>query len=321
MTKSVWLPLAAATVLLAGCAVTPTMTLSTVSSQALRSTAAAWPTLTGARPMVLPGQRALAQRIKPDEPKTPYELWESRLSSRWQAPVKLFPDLPSAYDAQMMAAGQTTRLYFAAIPPRSYTPRIHQTTAAKNGPWQEPEKLDLLDQGKGAESPDVVTDRSGRWWLAYASAGRITDVRLAKSDDGLHWDFVDKLADGAVRPKLAALSDGRLAIAYELNGSVIVRVSRDGTTWQDSLTLPGSREAAMLSLGNRLLLATLPAARRSTGITWRQSSDGRQWSAPQTAPAPAGIGSLRWLSEDTQVTLYGAAADGQGATVRIPVGL
>jgi hypothetical protein len=321
MTKSAWLPLAAAATLLVGCAVAPTMTLSAASSQALRSTAAAWPTLTGARPMVLPGNRALAQRIKPDEPKTPYELWESRLGGRWQAPVKLFPDLPSAYDAQVMATGQTTRLYFAAIPPRSYTPRIHQTTAAGNGPWQEPEKLDLLDQGKGAESPDVVTDRAGRWWLAYASAGRITDVRLARSSDGLHWDFVDKLADGAVRPKLAALADGRLAIAYELNGSVVVKVSSDGVSWQDSLTLPGSREAAMLSVGNRLLLATLPASRRSAGISWRQSSDGRQWSAPQTAPAPAGIGSLRWLNEGAQVSLYGAAADGTGPAARIPVGL
>jgi hypothetical protein len=288
---------------------------------ALSRTAAAWPTLAGARPVVLPGQRALAQRLKPDEPKTPYELWETRLAGRWQAPVQLFPELPSAYDAQLMQTGTTTRLYFAALPPRSYTPRIHQAIATGTGAWQEPEKLDLLDQGKGAESPDVTRDAAGRWWMVYASAGRQPDVRLARSTDGAHWEYADKLAEGATRPRIAALPDGRLAVAYELNGAVVVTLSSDGTTWQESLRLPGSREAALTTNGNRLLLACLPTTRRSTSVHWRQTSDGRQWSAPQTMAAPADLGSLRWLHEGAQFALYGAASDGTGSSVRIPVTL
>jgi hypothetical protein len=329
MRKTSWPVLGCLISLVAGCAVSPAFVSSpavgmapSTALGALRAVAPAWPDLTGARPTVLPQARALAQRIKPDEPKTPYELWETKLANRWATPVKLFPDLPSAYDAQLLQTGATTRLYFAAIPPRSYTPRIHQTTAAGNGAWQEPEKLDLLDQGKGAESPDVVTDSAGRWWMAYASAGRQTDVRLARSANGAQWEYVDKLDDGATRPKLAALPDGRLAVAYELNGEVVVKLSADGATWQESLRIPASREAAISSAGNRLLLATLPTARRrGGGLTWRQTSDGRQWSAPKTLTASPSLGSLRWLTEGSQVALYGAAADGLSSASRIPVSL
>lgn len=319
MRTTTWLTLSSLITVAAGCVGSPTVLAPTTTATALRAVSAAWPDLTGARPTVLPQNRALAQRIKPDEPKTPYELWETRLSSRWQTPVKLFPDLPSAYDAQLLQAGAVTRLYFAAIPPRSYTPRIHQTTARGSGSWQEPVKLDLLDQGKGAESPDVVTDKTGRWWMAYASAGPMKDVRLAGSGDGATWDYVTRFDDGATRPKLAALPDGRLAIAYELNGALVVKLSADGTTWQESLRLPGSREAAIACIGNRLMLATLPTARRGTGITLRQTSDGRQWSTPKTLQAPTDLGSLRWLVDGPSASLYGAAADGQGPATRIPV--
>jgi hypothetical protein len=315
-----WITLGSLLTLAAGCAVSPALVAPTGGVSALRLARNDWPSLTGARPAVLPQLRALAQRIKPDEPKTPFELWETRFAGGWQTPVKLFPELPSAGDAQLMQTGSTTRLYFAAIPPRSYTPRLHQTTAVGAGAWQEPEKLDLLDQGKGAESPDVVTDRAGRWWMAYASAGRQPDVRLARSSDGSHWEYADKLAEGATRPKIAALPDGRLAVAYELNGQVTVTLSADGTTWQESLSLPGSREAALTCVGNRLLLATLPTGRRGGGVTWRQTSDGRQWSTPKTLSTPS-LGSLRWLTEGNQVSLYGAAAEGTGNISRIPVTL
>ncbi|MBC7543341.1 MAG: hypothetical protein H7338_11485 [Candidatus Sericytochromatia bacterium] len=298
---------------LAGCAAGPAIApLAAPVQSSLMARTVDLPQLMGARPSLLPGQRAIAQRTNPATPKTPYELWETHQAGRWQTAVRLFADLPSAYEPQLMAVGAATHLYFSAIPPRSYIPRVYQTRAVGRGEWAEPEKLDLLEQGRGAETPAVVKAVNGKWWMAYCSAGATPDVRLATGTDGVAWQATDKVADGR-HPAIIALADGRLVLAYEQGTSVIIRQSVDGTAWQDGVTIPNSKEPALAISGKAVLLATVDAGtRRNAGVTWRRSADGRQWSSPYAVGGTAGFGSVRWLVEGAKTSLYGAAAGGQG---------
>ncbi len=162
--------------------------------------------------------------------------------SRWTAPVAvakgpLTDESPALYED---AAG-TLHLFFASN--RSQRFRLYETTSPDGQTWSE--AAALPEDPDQSYRPSVATLANGTLALAYETLGGAIRFRT-KSAQGA-WSEAATVHAGGGDPALAALSDGRLVVAYRSYGKLQTRTRSAAGAWGEASDLGTAGEAPSLA--------------------------------------------------------------------------
>ncbi|HEY9855230.1 MAG TPA: sialidase family protein [Stenomitos sp.] len=195
--------------------------------------------------------------------------------SHWGTPVSVAPgpltdESPALYED---AAG-TLHCLFASN--RSQRYRLYESTSQDGASWSE--AAALPEDPDQSYRPSVATLTNGTLALVYETIGGALRFRT-RSAQGT-WSEASTIHAGGGDPALAALSDGRLMLAYRSYGKLQTRSRSASGTWSEASDLGLQGEAPSLSPDGQggLWLVFAAEAGDTMKLTERRG-DGKTWAA------------------------------------------
>lgn len=231
--------------------------------------------------------------------------------ARWTAPVAvaksaLTDESPALYEDQ---AG-TLHVLFASN--RSQRFGLYETTSSDGSSWSE--AAALPEDPDQSYRPSVATMSNGALALAYETIGGALRFRTRTTAGS--WSEATTIHKGGGDPALAALSDGRLMLAYRSYGNLHLRSRSAAGTWSEPSELGSAGEAPSLSADSQGGLWLVYAAEGDGAMKLNErKGDGKTWTAAFALTAgdtddedPAAI----LTRSGERVMTFGARKDGRG---------